>query len=354
MLYQSQDASGYNPSLKPMDLKIFNQFSDIQAEAWDALLARNETDVPFLRYGYLKRWWEFKGGGEWPEASRLFLITGWEHDQLAAIAPLFSPAEADEERLMLLGSIEISDYLDILCPPDLKEEFTAKLLQLIRNDFKEISRIDLINIPQASSTIVVLEEQAAAAGWTAAIDRAYHTPVIRLADNWDLYLAGIDKKQRHEIRRKMRRAQENADSAEWYIVEDAEKLDAEIEGFFSLMQNEQDKADFLTAKMRAQMTSIMRWAFQEGYLQLSFLKINQEKAAGYFSFDYGQGLLVYNSGFDFDYSEFSPGWVLLAHLIQHSIETGKTHFDFMRGDEKYKYRFGAEDGFVMRALLTRA
>ena len=98
------------------------------------------------------------------------------------------------------------------------------------------------------------------------------------------------------------------------------------------------------------MSGIIHWAFNEGILQLSFLTINDEKAAGYLCFDYMDRIWVYNSGFRPDYQFYSPGWVLLSYLIQHAINTGKSHFDFMRGDETYKYRFGADDGFVMKVF----
>lgn len=336
-----------------MDLKILSHFSDINQDDWNSLVEQNETNVPFLRYGYLKNWWKFKGGGEWPENSSLVLVAGFIGDQLVGIAPLFNPADTDGDKLLLLGSIEISDYLDLICLPEHKAEFTQNLLVLIAEDMKGVTQIELINIPERSTTVQLIQDHSKIAGWEYTIEQAYHTPAIKLAPDWDTYLSGIDKKQRHEIRRKIRRAEENSDSIQWYIVEEQEKLDSEIQAFFSLMEMDPDKKKFLTPQMQIQMSEICQWAFNEGILQLSFLQIGQNKAAAYLSFDYGGHVLVYNSGFDYQFSEYSPGWVLLSYLIQHAIETGKSHFDFMRGDETYKYRFGAQDGFVMRALLTR-
>jgi CelD/BcsL family acetyltransferase involved in cellulose biosynthesis len=43
----------------------------------------------------------------------------------------------------------------------------------------------------------------------------------------------------------------------------------------------------------------------------------------------------------------------LSYLIQHAIKTGRHTFDFMRGDEDYKYRFGAEDSFVLKLEITK-
>jgi CelD/BcsL family acetyltransferase involved in cellulose biosynthesis len=50
--------------------------------------------------------------------------------------------------------------------------------------------------------------------------------------------------------------------------------------------------------------------------------------------------------------ELSPGWVLLAHVIQWCCENKRYEFDFMRGDEEYKYRFGGVNQYVMRVKLT--
>ena len=171
-----------------------------------------------------------------------------------------------------------------------------------------------------------------------------------LPGNWEEYLASIDKKQRHEIRRKMRRSEENTDLA-WYSTKNESTLDEDIEAILQLMSLDAEKAKFLTPCMREQMRLTMRWAFKENILHLSFLEIQKQKAAGYFCFSYKNKLLVYNSGFDPRFSEYSPGWVLLGNLLQWSNENKISEFDFMRGNEEYKYRFGAKDRFVVCAMF---
>ena len=150
----------------------------------------------------------------------------------------------------------------------------------------------------------------------------------------------------------MRRA-ETAPGIRWYIVRDAETLDSEIAEFIKLMEQDSDKVRFLTPPMREQMVLTVRCAFEAGCLCLAFLEIDGKKAAGYLSFDYLNRLWVYNSGINRAYMEFSPGWVLLGELLKWSNEHGRTAFDFMRGDEEYKYRFGGIDRFVKRVKLDR-
>jgi CelD/BcsL family acetyltransferase involved in cellulose biosynthesis len=201
-----------------------------------------------------------------------------------------------------------------------------------------------------SSTLPLLEQAAATAG---------NIPRKRCARPTSLpgrkYLAEqVDKKQRHEIRRKMRRAAEYEQPVRWYIVEDEASLDAEIEAFLRLMAYDEEKNRFLTGAMRQQMRQAMHAAFRGGWLQLAFMEVNGEKAAGYLNFDYNQHIWVYNSGLDFRFREISPGWVLVGHLLQWANDNQRQYFDFMRGDEEYKYRFGAIDRRVVRAKIIRS
>jgi CelD/BcsL family acetyltransferase involved in cellulose biosynthesis len=49
--------------------------------------------------------------------------------------------------------------------------------------------------------------------------------------------------------------------------------------------------------------------------------------------------------------ELSPGWVLLAYTLQWACENNRSEFGFVRGDEEYKYRFGAVSQYAMRVKL---
>lgn len=335
-----------------MQFQLLSNFDTIDKSEWNGLLKASGITSPFMRFGYQRTWWTRLGGGEWENAD-LHIITAVEDGQLIGIAPLFTAEKEGKKEIHFVGSLEISDYLDFIVAPERSETFIRGVLDLINEEQGQFPQeIVLFNIPKTSPTLSALTSISAESDWQVDIEQAYHTPAIALADDWDVYLAGIDKKQRHEIRRKIRRA-ENAevDTVTWHIVDNNEDLDKPIADFMQLMANDPDKERFLTEKMRVQMDAIIRWAAQKSILQLSFLTINGNNAAAYFCFDYAGRIWVYNSGFSPDFKYYSPGWVLLSYLIQHAISSKKTHFDFMRGDEGYKYRFGAVDSFVMKAVI---
>jgi CelD/BcsL family acetyltransferase involved in cellulose biosynthesis len=147
----------------------------------------------------------------------------------------------------------------------------------------------------------------------------------------------------------MRRAEGGEGSLELKIC-GAEEMDE----FFRLMASDGTKAAFLTPEMRGQFRAIAEAAHQAGMLQLAFLEMENRKVAGYFNFAFGNRIWVYNSGMDPQYAAFSPGWVLLAMLIRRAIEEGYQAFDFMRGDEAYKFQWGGVGEPIMHLKIRRA
>jgi CelD/BcsL family acetyltransferase involved in cellulose biosynthesis len=61
----------------------------------------------------------------------------------------------------------------------------------------------------------------------------------------------------------------------------------------------------------------------------------------------------YQIGFDPKLKRMSPGAIIIAHAIQEAISRGLKEFDFLRGSESYKYRWGARDRETYRVLLWR-
>jgi CelD/BcsL family acetyltransferase involved in cellulose biosynthesis len=90
-----------------------------------------------------------------------------------------------------------------------------------------------------------------------------------------------------------------------------------------------------------------------GWAALWLLWLEGRPAASLFSLEYGGSVGVYNSGFDPEARALSPGVVLIARTIEDAIARGFRRYDFLRGDEPYKYGFGAVPTEVMRVTLER-
>jgi len=324
-------------------------FQNLHRE-WNQLLTSSASDVPFLRHEYLTSWWKTRGGGEW-SGGELFILTGRDSTgKLGGIAPFF----LHQETLLLLGSVEISDFLDLIAPRDQLAPFIQAVMDfLARSDLPDWKKIDLYNILEESPSLPVLKETACSRSWGYHNQQLQPAPWVDLPTSWDAYLQGLENRYRREIERKIRRAENYFLPVSWHTVKDPDLLDEELSAFLELMAYHPEKADFLTDTMASQMKKAVHQAFKQGWAQLAFLTVGDIKAAGYLNFDYRDRIWIYNSGLNPMFENLSPGWVLLAYLIQQAIQEGKDAVDFMRGDEPYKYHFGGTDRFVNRVEISK-
>lgn len=317
------------------------------AAEWDDLVRRSMTHTPFQFLAYQQNWWGHLG----PEDGRLYtIITRYEDDNLAAIASFFNL----EGVLYFNGCVAETDYLDlIVAEEDAAAAWTAVFDCLCSPNFPQWHALDLCNVPAASLTRQILPLEAEKRGFL--FQESVHEvcPIIPLPATFDAYLESMDSKQRREVQRKLRRA-EGAD-ANLRLVTPADDLGKEVDHFLELLQKSTyEKRDWLTAERRAFFHDIARAAMNAGILQLLFMEVDGRPAATLFNFDYDSRIWVYNSGLDPALaSNLSLGVVITAKAIEQAIENGRTEFDFLRGNETYKYRFGAQDTLVYRQQISK-
>jgi CelD/BcsL family acetyltransferase involved in cellulose biosynthesis len=327
------------------------------ADEWNPLVQRTRFDNFFSTYEWQTTWWEYLGQGD------LWILAFRRADTgaLVGIAPLYivlrtEGPTAGKREVHFVGCIEVSDYLDLIVEPGWEAAVAADLLAWLASDAAPAWDIlDLCNLPEESLTHHLLPTLTAAYGWPTQVFQEDTAPQFKLPLHFDDYLQEqVDKKQRHEIRRKQRRVEREA-QVQFMMVDRTHALEAEVDDFVALQRaSRADKADFMTPAMRRFFLGVARRMLDVDRLRLFFLTIDGEKAATLYAFEYGRRFWLYNSGYDpAAHAQFSPGWVLLAYAIQYAIAAGCREFDFMQGDEEYKYRFGAQDYKVMRAIVTR-
>ena len=339
-----------------MNFKIYNTFESLAnyKDSWNALLSQSASHVPFLTFEYQQTWWRTRGGGEWPQESQLLIVTAFRDEKLVGIAPLFHTRNIlGKPALMLVGAVEVSDFLDfIVNPEDLQPFIHGVIDSLLQVDIPAWELLDLHNILEDSPTLAPLQSEAEKRNWTYEKIHLQPSPYIPLPGDFEAYLSQIDKKQRHEIRRKLRNVKQSLAEDDLYFTEDPQKVEPDVQTFIEMMAQDPNKKDFLTGPMRQHIHNTARVAFEKGWLQLAFFTLDGEKAAANMSFIFNNRLWLYNSGWDWDYRDYSPGWVLLAYMIEWATENGIQEFDFMRGNETYKYKFGGIDRHIYRVTVT--
>ena len=286
-----------------------NAAFDVLESEWNALLERAPINQLFCTWEWQKTWWDAYQPGE------LLVLACRDGEQLRGIAPLFIVNSERGRSIQIIGCVDVTDYLDFIVDEShLEDVFTAfaEYFSAHRADF---DILDFCNIPFDSPTQRILPELLKSRGFGVVVEQQEVCPVIELPANWPGYLGLLDKKQRHEVRRKIRRVQGSDKAIDWYIVNGCHNLDDEVEEFVRLMAaSDPEKEAFLRDDGNLRFFKAIVPLLQErGWLQMNFLTVNERRAAAYINFVYGNRVMVYNSGLDHqDYGDLSPGIVLLG------------------------------------------
>ncbi len=311
---------------------------DTLAPEWDDLLQRSASAPFFMHYSYQHTWWRYLGND-----NLVLIAVRTAAGQLVGLAPLYAQKnEARQWELSFVGCVDVSDYLDILVDRDYVDNVCQVLLDCLADPRRLAwDKLYLCSLPQNSLTHNFLVPAAEARGWQVRVSQQDICPVITLPESWDSYLAGLDKKQRHEIRRKTRKIESEAQTR-LYVVDSETGLAEAMDDFIALHQKStQDKQDFWSHSLIQFFKAVAIELARANWLKLYFIEVDGQKAAAMLCFDNNNEFLLYNSGYDPELSALSPGNVLTAYTIEEAIRLGRHRYDFLRGDEVYKFRFGA-------------
>ena len=277
-----------------------------------------------------------------------------------------TPVEPDRKAIFF-GASYHADYATVLARPDdlpaVAEAVAAALAapSLTGDDHPEPwDVVDLRRLrhddPAADALAAALEATARTEGWHVVREPEDVCPVLDLPAGLDFesYLGTLDKKERHEVRRKLRRAEA---AGELRLDRSAQPL-ADLDAFIELHQGRWgDEGLFPATPGGAQSRAFFAGLFErcgaDGSLALHFLTVGGRRIAAGVWFDDGRTLFFYNAGTDPNARELSPGVLLVALSIQAALAAGRTRFDFLRGDEPYKYEWGAVDQPIQRLLVVR-
>lgn len=309
------------------------------APLWDALLARKAGASVFLTPQWQAVWWRHFGP---PSALRLLAVGPQD-------APLgLAPLRADGEHWRFLGSTDLFDYHDFI---DAAPGFHEALVECL--DAHPWATLELESLREDSPALTRLPALLEAKGWRVQIEDEDVVPGVALPPTWDEFLAELRKKDRHELRRKLRRLE--AAGEHRIAVSTTETLAADLERFTGLMaESREEKRDFLVPERQAFLADALTAMQEAGTLRLLTLELDGEAVAAVICFDFGGTRYLYNSGYRLALGHLSVGLMLKALAIRDAIEQGLGYFDFLRGDEPYKYHLGAQDVHLRRLLVHRA
>lgn len=309
---------------------------------WRRLLAASPEPVPFLHPLWLRTWLD-----EFQEGRELILLSARQDDRLVGVAPLLR----EDDRLSLAGHYSICDYMDLLVPDGDESVYRSFLETLSASEWQEM---ELRGLREESPTWRLLPTLAERMGFRVTSELEAVSPRIELPTAWDDYLATLSKKDRHELRRKMRRLQSEG-QVELRTVTSETETPAALDLLLRLMrESRQDKARFMTPPMERFFRRMVAALTPVGIIRFYILNLDSVPVAAVLCFDIGGQIYLYNSGYDPAFAHLSVGLISKALCIEDAISQGRRCVDFLRGHESYKYDLGGRDRSIYRCLICRS
>lgn len=284
----------------------------------------------FVLPPWLKTWWETFGENKSPE-----ILAGYHQGELIGVAPFC----IQDKTVRFIGRENVCDYQDMIVTSNYQREFFKAILTYLKK--KGIRFLQLGTLRPESISLTQLPSLAKQMGFAVESNQVALSYEIPLPRTWESFLYMLNGKQRHEIRRKLRRLNE-AGHVNFRVLERLDEISQAMDTFFSLFKaSRPDKSEFLTDQMMSFFRLLALRMAQQGFLKMFFLDIDLVPAAGVMCFDYKDTLFLYNNGYNPQFSRLSPGFLSKVYSIKDGIKQKKLKYDLLKGDEGYKKRLGS-------------
>jgi hypothetical protein len=376
-------------------------FDSFSRDTWDRLAGENPWATPFSAWGFHRAWWDAYGENAHDQTLAVFDADGASTGDPVAIVPLMhrhvvevGDAEthtsirhgtqadltpvAPTAKAVYFGASYHADYATLLGDPaDLPAVADAVVEALCGStppDPSHPSPWDIVDLrrlrtgdPSADALAAAFGSHEMAEGWTLNLEPEDVCPVAPLPGDGtpggatiDDFLATLDKHGRHEIRRKVRRA-ESGGAVE--LVESDDRL-GDLQSFIELHQAKWGDEGLFPPTRGGDQSRVFLSRMLEllgsdtkapvGTVHLTFLTIDGKRVAASIHFETRDSLLYYNAGVSPEAKALSVGVVMVERLVERALSRGLRRLDFLRGNESYKYEWGAIDEPIQRLLVRRS
>jgi CelD/BcsL family acetyltransferase involved in cellulose biosynthesis len=328
-----------------VSLAIAHHLADVPVAGWEELHGRGPRTSPFLSPRFLLPWYRALGRGCDVRVAR------------------WTPGDGPDEGLLFLcrcgeggwtflGGEQVADYLGALVAPGRAGAFWREFLE---RGLPALGGgpLRLPGLVEGTPALSLLPSICRETGLSCLVEEMDKAPSVSLPGSFEEYLGRLGTKERHELRRKMRRAAELLPGLAFRVTRTPDELANDLPSFVGLLRKSHPaKETFMDESMATFFREIAEGFLASGRLRLAFLSTQGVDVASVFQFRTDGALLLYNSGYDPKLRAANPGIVLIARSIGQAIGEGCSEYDFLRGTERYKYDLGGVDRGVYRLTVS--
>ncbi len=318
--------------------EVVDNLNDLERfrASWNGLLEKSASSSVFLTWEWIKAW----SDTFLDDKRDLFAVMVHEGSSLVAVAPWYVHKNAkgvlSVRQVEFLGTPDAgSDYLDVIVKKG-REKDVARFLYgfLLGNASGRWGRLRLHDVPSNSIFLLHFLNNIRADGKYAAVSDASYCPFSILPATEEAFFSGLSSRRGQRFRQDLRNLQKQ-DTIE-HLAYSTGNLDAQLEEFFRLYS---EKAGWQGDPLKRLIRRYLDLR-GEGSVQLDFLVAGGVHVGGLLHLKYGNTLYMYLMAIDKTYnSKVSIGNLLVGLSINNAIVSGITCYDFLKGEEEYKFHW---------------
>jgi len=323
---------------------------------WNDLLKRCDIENIFLTWEWLATylWFFDKQQTLW-----VLLVRNQQNGTLMGVAPLLLQSRQVALGLVLkelsfIGSEVGSDHLDFIVETQHRQGIIDELSVFIKRQKQPWDLIHLEGSRQNSIAHQLLQNLG---------NPVYHysvvCPYLQLPARWSDYLQSLGKKRRYKIKAYRRKLEQAfPEQISYQRIKTLAELEGCLSDLFALHQQAQQaqgrNGAFADETRQLFHSEICRQFLAKDWLRLYFLSVDNKPIAMVYSFFYHSVVSFYTTGFDLQWSAHSPGQQIIYYVLEQLIDEHAQEFDFLRGDESYKFMMTQTVREDQRLIMPRS
>lgn len=328
-------------------IRSWQEFGKLQEE-WERLFWVMDVKNPFLSWAWVHTWMEIYGQAYEP---LIFVVKDRGH--VIGIVPFYLDRQyqlgfSRNGTIRWLGDQFVSsEFLDILTPDYQKYAVWWNVMNwLLENDDVNWSFLFLDDMLDTDFSVQILKQIAKklALGYHRSVKNIL--PVLFLPHSWEEWVDTHPNVQFLSMTRNRSRRLRKKHAVEIHLIESQEEFGPAVEIFFDLHQknwnSRGEPGSFATDEKREFYRRMGRLFLKNGWLQFRFSYLDGRPATSEFGIALDNVYYSLQSGYDPDLRKFNMGHFLFYEVVQAQIKNGIKRIEFLRGDEKYKFDWGAQ------------
>ncbi len=315
------------------------RFASMRNE-WGALAARSKAG-PFLSWSWLYPWWQRLG---FQRALRIFVA--WDEEQKAVgILPLSQETTHEMgvpvRKWRFLGDTHVgSDYLDLLAEPEYENVLIESFAKHLAAKKNSIDVLELHGLPQGSAFSQAILKALGKEALVSRCSKQYTCPLVKIGDSWEQYLKSVGRTDNLRRRHKWFLSQPGFAIERW---EDSFSIAKSVSEFFELHRLRWEKEGGSQGIHGPHVQSFHRDATffmaQDGHVRMYILRLGNQPLSAVYVILWKNRVYFYQSGYDPQWTRRSAGLVLLGQTLADAFGEKRIEFDFLRGQEPYKFEW---------------